>query len=71
LNLSPAALCREFVGAAYLETPDFDGPRQFLTQLAAAEITGEHARTPSVMPVARQTTGRVRQRAPRALCCLG
>jgi hypothetical protein len=22
--------------------PDFDGPREFLTQLAAAEITGEH-----------------------------
>jgi hypothetical protein len=30
------------IGAAYLEMPDFDGPREFLTQLAAAEITGEH-----------------------------
>ena len=32
------------IGAAYLEMPDFDGPRDFLTQLAVAEITGEHRR---------------------------
>jgi predicted metal-dependent phosphoesterase TrpH len=30
------------IGAAYLEMPDFDGPRDFLTALAVAEITGEH-----------------------------
>ena len=30
------------IGAAYLEMPDFDGPREFLTQLALAEITGEY-----------------------------
>jgi predicted metal-dependent phosphoesterase TrpH len=30
------------IGAAYLEMPDFDGPREFLTSLAQAEITGEH-----------------------------
>jgi predicted metal-dependent phosphoesterase TrpH len=30
----------EGIGAAYLEMPDFDGPREFLTKLAAAEITG-------------------------------
>jgi hypothetical protein len=32
----------EGIGAAYLEMPDFDGPRDFLTQLAVAEITGEY-----------------------------
>jgi predicted metal-dependent phosphoesterase TrpH len=32
----------EGIGAAYLEMPDFDGPRDFLTQLPAAEITGEY-----------------------------
>jgi len=32
----------EGIGAAYLEMPDFDGPRDFLTKLAAARITGEH-----------------------------
>ena len=30
------------IGAAYLEMPDFDGPREFLAALAKAEITGEH-----------------------------
>jgi hypothetical protein len=30
------------IGAAYLEMPDFEGPREFLAQLAFAEITGEH-----------------------------
>lgn len=30
------------IGAAYLEMPDFDGPSEFLTRLASAEITGEH-----------------------------
>jgi predicted metal-dependent phosphoesterase TrpH len=30
------------IGAAYLEMPDFDGPREFLISLAQAEITGEH-----------------------------
>ncbi len=30
------------IGAAYLEMPDFDGPRDFLAALAQAEITGEH-----------------------------
>jgi predicted metal-dependent phosphoesterase TrpH len=30
------------IGAAYLEMPDFDGPREFLTALGQAEITGEH-----------------------------
>jgi predicted metal-dependent phosphoesterase TrpH len=30
------------IGAGYLEMPDFDGPREFLTALAQAEITGEH-----------------------------
>jgi predicted metal-dependent phosphoesterase TrpH len=30
------------IGAAYLEMPDFDGPHEFLTQLAVAEITGGH-----------------------------
>jgi len=30
------------IGAAYLEMPDFDGPREFLTQLALAEITAEY-----------------------------
>jgi hypothetical protein len=30
------------VGAAYLEMPDFDGPRDFLSKLAVPEITGEH-----------------------------
>ena len=44
----------EGVGAAYLEMPDFDGPREFLTQLAVAQIVGEfrphavrYARRPS------------------------
>ena len=32
----------EGIGAACLEMPDFDGPRDFLTKLAAARITGEH-----------------------------
>jgi predicted metal-dependent phosphoesterase TrpH len=32
----------EGIGAAYLEMPDFDGPREFLTRLAAAQITGEY-----------------------------
>jgi hypothetical protein len=32
----------EGIGAAYLEMPDSDGPREFLTHLAVAEITGEH-----------------------------
>jgi predicted metal-dependent phosphoesterase TrpH len=30
------------IGAAYLEMPDFDGPRDFHSKLAVAEITGEH-----------------------------
>jgi len=30
------------IGAAYLEMPDFDGPREFVTRLAAASVTGEH-----------------------------
>ncbi|HEY2075810.1 MAG TPA: PHP-associated domain-containing protein [Streptosporangiaceae bacterium] len=30
------------IGAAYLEMPDFDGPREFLAALAQAEIAGEH-----------------------------
>jgi predicted metal-dependent phosphoesterase TrpH len=30
------------IGAAYLQMPDFDGPHEFLTSLAKAEITGEH-----------------------------
>jgi hypothetical protein len=30
----------EGIGAAYLEMPDSDGPREFLAQLAVAEITG-------------------------------
>ena len=30
------------IGAAYLEMPDFDGPREFLAALARAEITGEY-----------------------------
>ncbi len=32
----------EGIGAAYLEMPDFDGPRDFLGKLAVAEITGEY-----------------------------
>jgi predicted metal-dependent phosphoesterase TrpH len=32
----------EGIGAAYLEMPDFDGPRDFLTALRQATITGEH-----------------------------
>jgi predicted metal-dependent phosphoesterase TrpH len=32
----------EGIGAAYLEMPDFDGPRDFVTKLAVAEITGEY-----------------------------
>jgi predicted metal-dependent phosphoesterase TrpH len=30
------------IGAAYLEMPDFDGPREFVAALAHAKITGEH-----------------------------
>jgi predicted metal-dependent phosphoesterase TrpH len=30
------------IGAAYLEMPDFDGPRDFLTALPSATITGEY-----------------------------
>jgi predicted metal-dependent phosphoesterase TrpH len=30
------------IGAAYLEMPDFDGPREFLAALGQAEVTGEH-----------------------------
>lgn len=30
------------IGAAYLTMPDFDGPAEFLSALAAAEITGEY-----------------------------
>jgi PHP-associated len=30
------------IGAACLEMPDFDGPRDFLTRMAGATITGEH-----------------------------
>ncbi len=30
------------IGTAYLEMPDFDGPREFLAKLATAQITGEH-----------------------------
>jgi predicted metal-dependent phosphoesterase TrpH len=30
------------IGAAYLEMPDFDGPRSFLTSLREAVITGEY-----------------------------
>jgi predicted metal-dependent phosphoesterase TrpH len=30
------------IGAAYLEMPDFDGPREFLAKLAGAKVTGEH-----------------------------
>ncbi len=32
----------EGIGAAYLEMPDFDGPREFLAKLAVAEVTGEY-----------------------------
>jgi predicted metal-dependent phosphoesterase TrpH len=32
----------EGIGAAYLEMPEFDGPHDFLTKLAVAEITGEY-----------------------------
>jgi len=32
----------EGVGAAYLEMPDFDGPREFLAALADAAVTGVH-----------------------------
>jgi predicted metal-dependent phosphoesterase TrpH len=32
----------EGIGAAYLEMPDFDGPREFLARLADAKIAGEH-----------------------------
>jgi predicted metal-dependent phosphoesterase TrpH len=32
----------EGIGAAYLEMPDFDGPREFLAALAEADVTGEH-----------------------------
>ena len=30
------------VGAAYLEMPDFDGPKSFLAALADATVTGEY-----------------------------
>jgi predicted metal-dependent phosphoesterase TrpH len=30
------------IGAAYLELPDFDGPKEFLAALAQAEITGQY-----------------------------
>jgi hypothetical protein len=30
------------IGAAYLEMPDVDGPRECLTHLAVAEITGKY-----------------------------
>jgi predicted metal-dependent phosphoesterase TrpH len=30
------------IGAAFLEMPDFDGPREFLAALTAAEIIGEY-----------------------------
>jgi predicted metal-dependent phosphoesterase TrpH len=30
------------IGAAYLEMPDFDGPKEFLAALQLAEITGEY-----------------------------
>jgi len=30
------------IEAAYLQMPDFDGPRDFLAALAQAEIIGEH-----------------------------
>jgi predicted metal-dependent phosphoesterase TrpH len=32
----------EGIGAAYLEMPDFDGPREFLAALRQATITGEY-----------------------------
>jgi predicted metal-dependent phosphoesterase TrpH len=32
----------EGIGAAYLEMPDFDGPREFLAALAQADVVGEH-----------------------------
>jgi hypothetical protein len=32
----------EGIGAAYLEMPDFDGPREFLSALPVAKITGEY-----------------------------
>jgi predicted metal-dependent phosphoesterase TrpH len=43
------------IGAAYLEMPDFDGPRDFLTQLAGATITGEHR--PHAVRYARRPAG--------------
>jgi hypothetical protein len=42
------------IGAAYLEMPDLDRPREFLAALAQAEITGDTAPTLSAVPVARQ-----------------
>ena len=36
--------------------PDFDGPREFLTALASAEITGEH-RPHAVRYARRQIPG--------------
>lgn len=44
------------IGAAYLQMPDFDGPREFLTALASAEITGEH-RPHAVRYARRQIPG--------------
>lgn len=44
------------IGAAYLHMPDFDGPREFLTALASAEITGEH-RPHAVRYARRQMPG--------------
>ncbi len=32
----------EAIGAAYVEMPDFDGPREFLANLAAARVVGHH-----------------------------
>jgi predicted metal-dependent phosphoesterase TrpH len=32
----------EALGAAYVEMPDFDGPREFLTSLASARVVGHH-----------------------------
>ncbi len=48
------------VGAAYVEMPDFDGPREFLDRLADAVVVGHHwdeARTwsPRVVPSLRAT----------------
>ncbi len=42
------------IGAAYLEMPDFDGPRDFLTKHAVAEVTGEYR--PHAVRYARRPT---------------